>query len=296
MSAPEGLSARGRYKQDASSTTTALAPLRVDSHITESSSKVRRYIKKTGASHSRDEETVHNTGALGTSTLAGRGHLGSHSDQANEAPPFDSGSTAGSLDSSSKQQNAPVSSSKKPTSTSKRGLSHSDPDLPQGPDSGVTASLEPAVLSTTTRKAMTTSVEGSPSRTLSSSPVQSHPEQGRPSSQRKTGRSNNEKDAEKRGDGSSNLNMAPTPAPTGLNSASTTVHITSETDFALLLPGLQGGKNVPLLSFLAQPSYFCTIQSRSVMRKQMELHIAVQEARFPDVRTTCKMDSSLLLL
>ena len=37
------------------------------------------------------------------------------------------------------------------------------------------------------------------------------------------------------------LNMAPTPAPTGMSTSNTTVYIISETDFALLLPNNSGG-------------------------------------------------------
>ena len=39
----------------------------------------------------------------------------------------------------------------------------------------------------------------------------------------------------------SRANLAPTPAPSGASSPITTVHITSEQDFALLLPSQQGG-------------------------------------------------------
>jgi hypothetical protein len=39
-------------------------------------------------------------------------------------------------------------------------------------------------------------------------------------------------------------NAAPTPQPTGPSSVSTTVHITSVTDFALLLPSRDGGASV----------------------------------------------------
>ena len=37
------------------------------------------------------------------------------------------------------------------------------------------------------------------------------------------------------------LDTRPTPAPTGDSSPGTTVHITNEHDFALLLPSVQGG-------------------------------------------------------
>lgn len=48
----------------------------------------------------------------------------------------------------------------------------------------------------------------------------------------------------------SRANAAPTPQPTGPSSVSTTVHITSVTDFALLLPARDGGAP-PLRIFIA---------------------------------------------
>lgn len=46
----------------------------------------------------------------------------------------------------------------------------------------------------------------------------------------------------KRGDNAGELDTRPTPDPTGAPSDTTTVHITSQADFSLLLPGRQGGE------------------------------------------------------
>lgn len=97
-----------------------------------------------------------------------------------------------------------------------------------GPNPGVSASTEPPVRSTTTASLTHTSLP----------PEQSHSEQAKPTSKHKSKKS---KEAKKREGDSQSLNTAPTPAPTGPNTSGTTVHILSETDFALLLPSRQGG-------------------------------------------------------
>ena len=48
------------------------------------------------------------------------------------------------------------------------------------------------------------------------------------------------------------LNLKPTPAPTGTSSPGTTVHITDEHDFALLLPSRRGGMKDAFFSAAAR--------------------------------------------
>lgn len=55
-------------------------------------------------------------------------------------------------------------------------------------------------------------------------------------------------------------NAAPTPQPTGPSSDSTTVHITSTTDFALLLPLRAGGTSL-LSIFIANSTKLCSLRA-----------------------------------
>ena len=125
----------------------------------------------------------------------------------------------------------------------KRGISHYDSKLPLGPRSGLSTSTEPPALSTLSPDATSTSVAAvTSSASLTRTalpPTQSHPEKAKSISKRNP--TFVKKNAKRDDSSSTSLNMAPTPAPTGPNSANTTVHISSETDFALLLPSQQGG-------------------------------------------------------
>lgn len=88
---------------------------------------------------------------------------------------------------------------------------------------------------------------------------------------------------------SESLNVAPTPSPTGSGSSLTTVHITDENDFALMLPTRQDGERAPTTVLRYSLGLHSFEQNLSLMQNPT-LRLTVRARLVPSVLTLCLLD------